>query len=581
MSTQISAETPVTGRKRAEKGRRWSATSTVERYHANGNKLDHASTVTPAKLIVRWRCDGKQRSQTFAGHDVDGVEEFQALLAAAYAGNWAPLDYGRPPIPNRVPAPAASVADPAPEPEVLLTVPKASVTSPVGGDDVESLVEWFKNRQQTQKSKRGAKRSPKTLDNYFDGLDFADTVLRYKAADPRLAGTDRKPGDSLLREHLTAADLLGALDVRAGTNLRTRAANERKLQRWSKSVLHAEKIAKRTGQPFVIPPAPLLEPEEASARTCEEFARQTKALFTTAAAHGLITESPWTAAVDDATIRPAKVHYTTKNVLNRHQVERIAAGIAAHTRTSRTPDYAIVHVDGRRYLAMVLLAGIDGPRPEETIALRLSWIDDRPGRGMRIGIRGGEVDQPKKLTGANRARTSVELKHRGPDEIRWIDVDVDVAAALRAHIDEFVPTPDPTSTDDEKRDPHVFTTHWGRPVDLSNFAEKWWKPVVSTLFDNPQERRFVGCTFHRLRAAAITGWLRDRGFTTYQAAMKAGCSRGMIEDHYAGVLDEIDYDERQKNQREVPVVSDLDDVALTALLAQLTAEFQQRSLRTG
>jgi hypothetical protein len=58
--------------RRKAPGKRWSATSSLERYAADGTKIEEGSDAAVAKAIVRWRLDGSNRSATCTGLDPIG-----------------------------------------------------------------------------------------------------------------------------------------------------------------------------------------------------------------------------------------------------------------------------------------------------------------------------------------------------------------------------------------------------------------------------------------------------------------------------------------------------------------------------
>lgn len=285
------------------------------------------------------------------------------------------------------------------------------------------------------------------------------------------------------------------------------------------------------------PEPPVLTPEAASARTVEAFAQQVKAMFAAAYLRGKISYQPWSISVDDEVTHPAGTHYTARLLPARTQVAHIADVMATHRRRSTTVEGYPVSVTGERYRAMVWLAGRHASRPDETIAIRDSWVkldSDDP----RIELHGAEVYHPR--PGGGRDRVQVPLKHRDSGEVRVIrPVEEDreefirVLSELRSR---YVSSSDSSTvgTDGDR-----FTTHHGRPIDLSNFSEKWWKPVVAAAFTDPAEAHLADMPFRRLRAAAITDWLVVLGMGTQEAADRAGNTQAVIERHYKGVIDSL------------------------------------------
>ncbi|HEV7886564.1 MAG TPA: hypothetical protein VGO92_03330, partial [Acidimicrobiales bacterium] len=338
-------------------------------------------------------------------------------------------------------------------------------------------------------------------------------------------------------------DLIGLIDERARINLATRAANERALRRWE-AARATEQAPRRGGRaPNPAGPRPEPKPEVAGARTIEEFARAVKSLLVEAHRRGRIPYQPWTAEVDDAVVRAQAPHYTTKGVLGRDQVWRVAAAVAAIERVSWQAGAQRRVNGGSRYEAMVAVAGRKGLRPEETAAMRRSWLElDRP--RPRIALRNAEVYHP--LPDGGRVRAVVPLKHRVEGEVRYVYLDEAgdderLLALLRHHLDAYVAEPDEASSDEAGRDPYVFTTSSGRPVDLSNWARAWWQPAARAALSRPGEAALALSPFRLLRAAAITSWLQDGRSLDY-CARTAGNSQAVIEKHYKGVLEEIGYD---------------------------------------
>jgi len=141
----------------------------------------------------------------------------------------------------------------------------------------------------------------------------------------------------------------------------------------------------------------------------------------------------------------------------------------------------------------------------------------------------------------------VPLKHRMPGAVRRFEVtDPREVASIRRYFERYVPEPDPTCGDPDARDPRVFTTHRGAPLDLGNFKEAWWKPVVDRCFGDSDGAHLRALQFRELRAAAITSWLTE-GLSLYRCAQKAGNSPDVIEKHYSGVLEDIGYEDKRRN----------------------------------
>jgi len=282
--------------------------------------------------------------------------------------------------------------------------------------------------------------------------------------------------------------------------------------------------------------------------------------------------------VSDHVPHPYAPAYSTKNVASGAEVWALADAMSGFVRTSSDPAGRPVKVDGDRYAALVALAGRHGPRPEESIALRHSCVRFEPARVV-VELREAEVEVPKRLTGAAHSRMVVPLKHRMPGAVRRFDItDPREVALFRRHFARYVPKPDLASADPDRRDPRVFTTHRGAPVDLGNFGEAWWKPVVEQCFAHSAKTHLRTLQFRELRAAAITSWLVD-GWSLYRCAQKAGKSPGVIEKHYAGVLSDVGYEHHQGRAAApmvAPELGALSDTELVALAKAVGAERHQR-----
>lgn len=108
------ARRPV--RRRKSPGKLWSATSSIAWFDATGTQLARTldtTTVPPGAVTAKvyYRVDGRSKKPTFRGPNLRGrVAGFQALLAAAYHGDWKADEYGRPLQPTPLPGSGASSA---------------------------------------------------------------------------------------------------------------------------------------------------------------------------------------------------------------------------------------------------------------------------------------------------------------------------------------------------------------------------------------------------------------------------------------------------------------------------------------
>jgi|GEM_PF-6181492 len=125
------------GRRRAP-DKRWSARSSLERYDDSGARLAEGAGGRVATAVVRWRLDGRSRSATFTGPDPLGpARALQALLAAAYEGNWEADACHRPvQPPGPTTAPGAGAPRPgrptSPVPPSSPSVPARRAGRPAG-----------------------------------------------------------------------------------------------------------------------------------------------------------------------------------------------------------------------------------------------------------------------------------------------------------------------------------------------------------------------------------------------------------------------------------------------------------------
>ena len=95
-------------RRRAAAGKRWSASSSAQAWDRNGEPVP-VGDASATKVTVRYRLDGVLRKRSFSGPECwSHAEAFQALLRAAYCGDW-PADAEHRPVP---PVPAPTPASP-------------------------------------------------------------------------------------------------------------------------------------------------------------------------------------------------------------------------------------------------------------------------------------------------------------------------------------------------------------------------------------------------------------------------------------------------------------------------------------
>jgi hypothetical protein len=518
---------------------RWSASSSVEWLGSDNRTVGRtpdAQSVPPGaiKAKVHYRVEGKPKKPTFRGATMAAdVMRFQTLLAAAHAHNWLADEKGIPLAPlsfPEQPSLAAMSPLPSPAPGSPLRLPEREGA----GQDVSKVAAWSKRRHETRLMKSGEPRRKNTNRDYAADLKFFLELALYGPSDARLTdevqeGQPWRLDDPASR--VTEADLLWMIEQRACTNLRTRRSNQVRMERWGEQVARAT----RNGQAAeALPSAPDLVAEVASARTIEAFARTVREMFHDAFAHGLIDYQPWTARVDDEVPRASTPAYSTKLVPSRDEVQLISEAMRDVTLTARTTAGTREQCSGNRYSALVWLAGREALRPEESIALRDSWVflDDDP----RIELHGAEIFEVQKV--GPRKRVAVPLKHRLAGEVRVVrpapeDRD-EFVRVLKEHKAQFVPSGAAKQTG-KAADPYFFTNHAGDPVELSNFG-RWWRAALDAVPTEQRTAALDGLSFRRLRAAAITDWLVTRRFSTDQAATKAGNTQQVIERHYKSVI---------------------------------------------
>lgn len=135
--------------RRAAKGKRWSATSSVRRLDASGNVV--ASNVVASKAIVNYRYDAKSRKKTFIGpRCTDDAQAFQNLLVVAYDEDW-PADAQHRPIPPT----------PLPTPQPIMSAPPLLLSLPDedrSAVDIVTVCDWFLDRMRSTPKRRGGQK---------------------------------------------------------------------------------------------------------------------------------------------------------------------------------------------------------------------------------------------------------------------------------------------------------------------------------------------------------------------------------------------------------------------------------------
>jgi hypothetical protein len=148
---------------------------------------------------------------------------------------------------------------------------------------------------------------------------------------------------------INESDLVLLLEVRRTTNLRTRAVNERAMQRWATASDKEDQQALKDGRAPVLPPAPEPRLEEVEARTIQAYAQVIGEMFQHANLRRKIPYQPWTPTVDDQVTRAPAIHYTAKSLPDREQVGRAAAAMRALWLPSTSADGRRAKLNGGRY----------------------------------------------------------------------------------------------------------------------------------------------------------------------------------------------------------------------------------------
>ncbi len=572
--------------KRAAQGAAWSARFTLVVTDAAGRTTPVAEVASTSDLEdklwgatrcdVRWRHGGRQRVATFHLPRQRGeVKTFVDLLATAILTNGPADDRGRPtdfvaaPVTRRVVVTTPEPRDDEPRGVIVPIRPLAAFASSSGAPlvpsaaprswselapeiatlrTVDDLVAWRMTDLVETVSRRGRRRSAGTLGDYESELELARTFFRYREGDPRLERLDgegprdvRHPGDSMLIDHpagLTTQDMLAFVEHRKHLNLRVRLANENALERWTKEIERGERRAARTGESFEMPPAPPQRPETASVRTVAATCRTIRSMFNDAHDEGRIAANPWTGLVNKRIARPAKTHFSRRLVPSEGQVAVIVENLKRVQRRSVIVDGRAQMVDGERYEVFVETSFETFARPEEIRAIRTSWLhldDDAP----FIEFEGAEVEYPLRYSGERTSLVFVDLKARGEGETRFVPISRTLANRLKQHLATFVPTPDPTSSDPDERDPYVFTRHSGASVDPSLFATDWMRPAIAIGIEEGRlPAHFALLQTRILRHAGITRLLLD-GEAVDDVADWAGNTPEVVRNHYRGVIDQV------------------------------------------
>jgi hypothetical protein len=296
----------VSGRRRGAE-ERWSASSSLTAFDAAGQRVDEASAAA-VTFKVRWRYDGVLRKRTLSGPGAQAAaSQLQVELLAARSLDWPADEQGRPVVPGAVQAssegaeagdhladvvPLRPVAERSTLPRVAApssSLPVAAKASGIG--NIDELADWYLELAASTKKRRGGEgRSPTTIGGYRSDISFLREHARYAAGDPRLEALGLEPGASMrvdsIEHGINSQDLINLVALRESTNLRTRGANERALQRFAKELADEERRAAKASRPVVMPEMPTPREEVVEARTIEAFCRTTKAALVQAHQRG-------------------------------------------------------------------------------------------------------------------------------------------------------------------------------------------------------------------------------------------------------------------------------------------------------
>lgn len=451
----------------------------------DGTMVDDKARLA-ARWSVRWRVNGNPHKRTFKqkGHAASFREE---LLRAKVMG-W-PADHRGWPISPQTIALQEHTTGPPGTSDTSRTAPNEFATATPTFERY-CLDTWYPNRAH----RLGAKNRI----GHRSNMRFAIAALRYTDQDPRLDPlSGRVPGASLLLTDITPDDVHAALARRAQSNARTASMNERAIQK-----------AFARGDTDVT-----TLPEVASASTVHSF-------FVTL---GMILRAakrshPGLGDALDGTApsapKPKTARMSRRIVPSIDEVFDLADAIAQLGPRGRDGRPA-----GERFRALVLCAGTLAPRPGELTAHMPDWIDwNDP-----VVVRFHNSEVPIYDTEEGLAGFFVHpLKHRVDGDWREVPALNDVAAALRAHLENGYGSADRT-----------FTGPRGAKVNWGNMRDNYWAPACDRVFGGTSKASLATMTPKTLRKAAITHWL-DAGINPFLAAEWAGHSEDVARRYYAG-----------------------------------------------
>lgn len=476
-----------------------------------------------------------------------------------------------------------------PQPGGSGQLPRAQAGSWAGLDkavsplaDFAELVAWrMADLSANPSGRTGDKRRGNTLGGYEDALGFASRWFVYGPDDARLDQAGASPGQALRLGGpggIEEEDCLAYVEARQRTNLRTRHANETAVAAWAARLEAAERDAGRLGRALVVPAPPALLAEVATRRTVRAHTDVVRAALGEAHAEGRVQANPWTARVDKAVARSPRTHFELARLPDRDQVAAMAALVAGTKRRMYVAGQGLVLVDGERYRLLIEGTTDCFLRSEEVEGLR---CDDVVVQGPEPGLRlcRAEVTYPLRYSAGTGSRVEVTLKHRDDGVVRVVPFRGGRAEAERwaGHMARFC-RPDPSSADPERRNPRVFTTHTGAPLDTAAFWDLWVRPVMADALGEAAPA-FEGFQFRLLRHTGISLMLYA-GAHYEEVARLAGNSPEVVRRHYKGVIEAAERATRSatRSTRGGPGEPGAVAVLASQLVALDDAEAEQRLL---
>lgn len=207
-----------------------------------------------------------------------------------------------------------------------------------------------------------------------------------------------------------------------------------------------------------------------------------------------------------------------------------------------------VRRSGKRLKACYACSYYSALRPEEAINLRwknivlasLEWNADTekwevPGDDWgEFHLERAAPHAGKEWTDSGRHRDERGLKHRADDEVRVVPISPELAAILRAHLDEFGTAPDG----------RLFQGERGEEVPVITYFRVWHK-ARAVVFTPEVAAGPLAKVPYDLRHAAVSTWLNG-GVPATQVAEWAGHSVEVLHKVYAKCLDGQDRQARER-----------------------------------